>query len=117
MLLQEHTRFVFRGDAAMRSDRPHHDADGARRAGCIFRDNKEGVIGMRVARALEQPADKPEVFTDATGKPTAVPVLDNAGVTGSLHEQRRADRRQGLGHARPLVRARRASWTTRTWCC
>jgi Methane oxygenase PmoA len=37
---------------------------------------------MRVARALEQPADKPEVFTDASGKATAVPVLDNKGVTG-----------------------------------
>ena len=47
-----------------------------------FRDTKEGMLGIRVARALEQPADKPEVFTDATGKPTAVPVLDNTGVTG-----------------------------------
>ena len=37
---------------------------------------------MRVARGLEQPADKPEVFTDASGKATAVPVLDNTGVTG-----------------------------------
>lgn len=34
------------------------------------------------ARALEQPADKPEMFTDATGKPTKVPVLDKTGVTG-----------------------------------
>ena len=40
------------------------------------------MLGLRVARALEQPADKPEVFSDATGKPTAVPVLDNTGVTG-----------------------------------
>ena len=37
---------------------------------------------MRVARGLEQPGDKPEVFTDASGKATAVPVLDNTGVTG-----------------------------------
>jgi hypothetical protein len=35
-----------------------------------------------VRRELEHPADKPEVFTDASGKPTAVPVLDNKGVTG-----------------------------------
>jgi hypothetical protein len=40
------------------------------------------MLAIRVARALEQPADKPEVFTDAAGKPTAVPVLDNAGVSG-----------------------------------
>ncbi len=37
---------------------------------------------MRVARQLEQPSDKPEVFTDASGKATAVPKLDNTGVTG-----------------------------------
>jgi hypothetical protein len=48
----------------------------------VFRDNKEGVLGLRVARALEHPADKPERFTDASGKATAVPVLDNTGVTG-----------------------------------
>ena len=38
--------------------------------------------GLRVARALEQPADKPELFTDANGKPKKTPVLDNTGVTG-----------------------------------
>ena len=31
----------------------------------VFNDNKEGVIGLRVARGLEQPATQPEVFTDA----------------------------------------------------
>ena len=45
-------------------------------------DNKEGVLGLRVARALEHPSDKPEVFTDAAGKPTTVAKLDNTGVTG-----------------------------------
>jgi hypothetical protein len=48
----------------------------------VFGDTKEGMLGLRVARALEQPADRPEVFTDASGKPTPVPVLDNTGVTG-----------------------------------
>ena len=48
----------------------------------VFNDIKEGFLGMRVARGLEQPGDKPEVFTDASGKATAVPVLDNSGVTG-----------------------------------
>ena len=45
-------------------------------------DNKEGVLGLRVTRALEHPSDKPEVFTDAAGKPTTVAKLDNTGVTG-----------------------------------
>jgi Family of unknown function (DUF6807)/3-keto-disaccharide hydrolase len=80
-LLREQTRFVFRGTGDARSidrittltalDKP-----------VVFRDNKEGVLGMRVRRELEQPADKPEVFTDDDGKPAAKPVLNNDGVTG-----------------------------------
>ncbi len=50
-------------------------------------DNKEGMLGMRVARALEHPSDEPAVFTDASGVPTEVagtPVeaMDNEGVNG-----------------------------------
>lgn len=48
----------------------------------IFKDDKEGMIAIRVARGLEHPASQPEIFTDAEGRPTAVPVLDNDGVTG-----------------------------------
>jgi hypothetical protein len=48
----------------------------------VFKDNKEGLLGLRVARALEHPSTKPEVFTDAKGKPTTVARLDNTGVTG-----------------------------------
>jgi hypothetical protein len=79
--LEEQTRFVFRADAASRAiDRlATLTAKGGK---VTFRDTKEGMLGLRVARALEQPADRPEVFTDASGKPTAVPVLDNTGVTG-----------------------------------
>ena len=81
VLLREATRFVFRGAKDMRSvDRITTLAAHGRRV--ILRDNKEGVLGMRVARALEQPADKPEVFSDASGKPAKVPRLDNTGVTG-----------------------------------
>jgi hypothetical protein len=38
---------------------------------------------MRVARALEAPSDKPELFTDANGRATAVAKLDNTGVNGA----------------------------------
>lgn len=80
-LLREHTQFVFRGAGDARSiDRITTLTALARRV--RFRDNKEGTLGMRVARALEQPADKPELFTDASGTATSVPVLDNTGVTG-----------------------------------
>jgi hypothetical protein len=80
-ILQERTQFVFRGTADSRSiDRITTLTALENKA--VFNDNKEGVIGMRVARGLEQPADKPEVFTDASGHATSVPVLDNTGVTG-----------------------------------
>lgn len=80
-LLREETTFVFHGGTGTRAiDRVTRLTALDKRV--VFNDNKEGVIGMRVARELEQPADKPEVFTDANGKATAVPKLDNTGVTG-----------------------------------
>jgi hypothetical protein len=80
-VIEETTRYVFRADAATRAiDRL--TTWTARGGTSTFRDTKEGMLGLRVARALEQPADRPEVFTDASGQPTAVPVLDNKGVTG-----------------------------------
>ena len=80
-LLREDTTFVFHGGTAGRAiDRITKLTALDKRV--VFNDNKEGVIGMRVARQLEQPSDKPEVFTDASGKATAVPKLDNTGVTG-----------------------------------
>lgn len=47
-----------------------------------FKDNKEGMLGIRVARELEHKSTKPEIFTDASGKATAVPVMNNEGVAG-----------------------------------
>ena len=48
----------------------------------VFNDSKEGALGIRVTRTLEEPSNKPEVFTDANGVPTKVPVMDNTGVAG-----------------------------------
>ena len=80
-LLTERTRYVFRAAPGLRSiDRiTTLTAQGEK---VVFRDTKEGMFGMRMNRALEQPATKPEVYTDASGHPTTVPVLDNEGVTG-----------------------------------
>lgn len=80
-ILKEHTRFVFRGGPGFRSiDRiTTLQALGEK---VVFNDDKEGVLGMRVTRALEAPSDKAEVFTDASGRPTAVAKLDNSGVNG-----------------------------------
>jgi hypothetical protein len=81
LILKEHTRFVFRGGANFRSiDRI--TALQALDEKVVFHDDKEGVLGMRVTRALEAPSDKPEVFTDANGRATTVAKLDNSGVNG-----------------------------------
>jgi len=80
-ILREDTKYVF------------HAALGARTIERIttltaldtevnFIDNKEGVIGMRVARQLEHPSLQPEKFADASGKVTDVAKTDTAGVHG-----------------------------------
>ncbi len=48
-----------------------------------FKDNKEGVFGMRMARELELPSKQPVELSDANGNKTLVPVMDNTGVTGN----------------------------------
>ena len=106
VVLKEHTLFVFRGGPGWRSvDRiTRLQAQGERVA---FTDNKEGLLGLRVARQLEIPSTKPEVFTDASGRATAVPSLDNAGVNGDYLTSEGKTGRRGVGDPRPVVRARR----------
>jgi Methane oxygenase PmoA len=48
-----------------------------------FKDIKDGMFAIRVARQLEHPSKTPEVFTDANGIATNVPTLDNTGITGN----------------------------------
>jgi hypothetical protein len=48
----------------------------------LFRDNKEGTLGLRVCRELEQPYGKPERYTDGRGVPREDKVVDDEGVTG-----------------------------------
>ena len=47
-----------------------------------FKDNKEGLIGVRVARELEQPSNQSDIFTDANGVATGVAKMNNEGVSG-----------------------------------
>jgi hypothetical protein len=46
-------------------------------------DIKDGMYAIRVARELELPSNKPEIFTDAAGIATKVPVMNNEGITGN----------------------------------
>ena len=45
-------------------------------------DNKEGTLGLRVIRALEDPAEKGGEFKDAAGRVTKMSEMDMSGVTG-----------------------------------
>jgi hypothetical protein len=83
VLLKELTTYVFSGDATHRiiDRKTTLTAQGEK---VNFKDNKEGVFGIRVTRELEMPADKPEIFTDAQGIPTKVAALNNEGVTGNF---------------------------------
>jgi hypothetical protein len=80
-LVREDTRFVFQAAGTDRSIDRITTLTALERP-IRFRDNKEGLLGLRVARGLEQPSTSPAVFTDSLGTPTTVRVLDNEGVTG-----------------------------------
>lgn len=103
VLLKEHTHFVFRGGPKFRSvDRI--TTLTALDEKVDFKDAKDGLLGLRVVRALEIPSDKPEVlYTDASGRVTTVANLDNTGVNGAYltSEGKKSD----------------AAWGTRgRWC-
>ncbi|WP_229201308.1 DUF6807 domain-containing protein [Arcticibacterium luteifluviistationis] len=81
VLLKENTTFVFSGEGDQYAiDRI--TTLTAENEDVSFNDNKEGMIGVRLTRAMEHPSDKPDVFTDANGISTGVAVLDNEGVNG-----------------------------------
>lgn len=48
-----------------------------------MKDNKEGMIAVRVARQLELPSKDEVIMTDAQGNPTTVKKMTNEGVSGS----------------------------------
>ncbi|CAA9266666.1 MAG: Methane oxygenase PmoA [uncultured Adhaeribacter sp.] len=80
-LVRENTKFIFSGQG---NDRyiDRITTLTALKEEVLFKDNKEGVLGIRLARELEHPSNKPEIFTDASGKATPVAQLNNEGVTG-----------------------------------
>lgn len=104
-MLKETTVFTFSGDSVLRIiDRATTLA--ALNKDVSLKDNKEGLMAIRVARQLEHPSQKPEIFTDASGKATAVPVMDNTGVTGRY--------RSSEGTEGEAVWGKRAKWMNLT---
>jgi len=100
-LLEEHSTYLFSGTKEIhmvdRITRLTAIADSVR-----FTDNKEGMLAIRVDRAFEHPSESPELFTDASGNPTDVKVLDNEGVTGWY--------RNSEGDEGPAAWGKNAAW-------
>jgi hypothetical protein len=98
-ILREATTFVFRAAPDLRAvDRITTLTALDKRV--LFHDDKEGMLGMRVRRELEQPSNEPLVFTDSSGRPTTVRVLDNTGVTGQYRSSEGKTGDAVWGHAR-----------------
>lgn len=80
VLLDEQTTFIFSQSGSTRViDRT---TTLTARTDVLFKDNKEGMIGIRVTRALELPDKNPVMLTDNSGQPQKEKVVDNTGVTG-----------------------------------
>jgi hypothetical protein len=104
-ILHEATTFVFQAGPKLRViDRA--TTLSALDSRVVFHDDKEGMIGLRVRRELEQPSTEPLVFTDSSGRPTTVKVLDNTGVTGQY--------RSSEGKTGDAVWGTRGRWTMLT---
>lgn len=80
-LLKEDTKYIFTGGVNQRAIELVIKLT-ALNEDVSFPDNKEGLLGLRLARQLEHPSDKPEKFTDANGIATEVAEMNNEGVTG-----------------------------------
>ena len=81
VLLTEATQFVFKkGEDRRMIDRV--TTLTATSENVDFTDNKEGMIAIRVTRALEHPSDGPVLLTDDQGQPLPEKIVDNTGVSG-----------------------------------
>jgi hypothetical protein len=100
-LVREEAKYIFTDQAGQRAIEMHVKLT-ALKEDVSFKDNKEGLIGLRVARELEHPSDKPEKFTDANGLATDVAKMNNDGVTGVY--------RSSEGIEGDAVWATRAKW-------
>lgn len=80
VLLNEETTYVFAGKGNLRTIERTSKLTADQQV--TFTENKEGLIGLRLDRAFEEPATKPDKFLDANGIVTEVPIMNNEGVNG-----------------------------------
>ena len=69
----------------------------------VFDDDKEGLLGIRVASWLESPTEKGGVFADANGTTTKVADAGSPGASGIYLTSEGKRRRSGVGNPRALV--------------
>ncbi|MDQ2834916.1 MAG: PmoA family protein [Acidobacteriota bacterium] len=79
-ILTERTRYVFSRQKGARVIDQITTLQAQDKA--VFHDDKEGLLGMRVAHWLESPEEKGGTFMDASGRPTQVANVDTSGATG-----------------------------------
>jgi methane monooxygenase PmoA-like len=104
-LLAENTRYIFAHRGPTRSIDLVVTLKALGRA--VFNDDKDGLLGLRVARWLESPDEKGGTFTDANGVATAVAAAANVpGVAPPTGEYLTSEGVKG-----------EAAWSTRgRWC-
>jgi len=104
-LLAEKTRYVFAHDGPTRSIDLIVTLKALDRA--VFNDDKDGLLGLRVARWLESPEEKGGTFTDSNGVATPVAAAANIpGVAPPTGEYLTSEGVKG-----------EAAWSTRgRWC-
>ena len=104
-VLHQTTRYVF--SKIMLGGKPAYSIDMTVTLRAIspvvFHDDKDGMLGMRVAHFLESATAKPETLRDANGNATPV-AAQTAGATGVYLTSEGKRGRRRVGHARPVVR-------------
>jgi hypothetical protein len=79
-ILDEHARYVFAHQGTSRTIDLIITLKALDRV--VFHDDKEGLLGLRVARWLESPDEKGGVFSDANANPATGVYLTSEGVKG-----------------------------------
>ena len=79
-VLQQTTRYVFSNTATSRTIDTIVTLTALDHV--VFHDDKEGLLGIRVAHFLESANEKGGTFTDASGRPTQVQASNVPGATG-----------------------------------
>ncbi|WP_344687296.1 PmoA family protein [Terriglobus aquaticus] len=78
--LKERTTYIFRAEGNTRTIDRISTLTALRPV--TFHDDKEGLLGIRVAHFLESPTEKGGTYNDAQGRPTKVDAGDTSGQTG-----------------------------------